>query len=69
MAHEWRRAPYLITTDPDRLDLELVHAALADSYWAKGIPFETVKRSIENSLPFGLYQGVDPVPAGSRATA
>lgn len=64
MAQEWRRDAYLISTDPDRLDLGLVHAVLTESYWAKGITFALVKRSIENSLPFGLYHS-----GGSAAKA
>ena len=27
-----------------------------ESYWAQGIPEETVRRSIENSVCFGLYE-------------
>jgi GNAT superfamily N-acetyltransferase len=32
-----------------------VHEFLTNSYWAKGIPVETVRRSIVNSLCFGIY--------------
>lgn len=42
-------------TDPRLLDLERIHAFLARSYWAKDIPAETVKKSIQHSLNFGLY--------------
>ncbi len=55
MAHEWRRDTYLISTDAARLDLNVVHTFLRESYWASGIPLEVVKRSIEYSLSFGLY--------------
>jgi len=51
---EWRRDEYVIRTDPRRIDVEFVHAFLTESYWAKGIPLDAVRRSIENSLPFGL---------------
>ena len=27
------------------------------SYWAEGIPLDTLRRSIEHSLPFGVYDG------------
>ena len=58
MAHEWRRGEYLISTDPARLDVEAIHGYLSnESYWARGRPLETVRRSIESSLPFGLYSG------------
>ena len=57
MNQEWRQGEYLISTDVSRLDLSVVHNFLATSYWAEGIPMEVVKRSIEHSLAFGLYQG------------
>ena len=50
-----------VSTDFARLDLPLIHSFLADSYWAKGIPRETVERSIRGSLPFGAYQGARQV--------
>jgi GNAT superfamily N-acetyltransferase len=61
MTHEWRRDGYLISTDPARLDLARIHAVLTESYWAKGIPLATVRRAIENSLPFGVYDGAEQV--------
>jgi GNAT superfamily N-acetyltransferase len=54
---EWTRGEFAISTDPGRLDRPLIAGFLAGSYWAPGIPREVVERSIENSLPFGLYQG------------
>ena len=54
--NEWRRDDFVISTDPARLDLGLVHAVLTESYWSKGIPLATVKRGIEHSLPFGLFE-------------
>ena len=55
MAEEWRRGDYLISTDPGRLDVAMIHGFLAASYWAEGIPRETVERAIAGCLPFGLY--------------
>lgn len=55
---EWRRDGLVISTDPGRLDLDAVHAFLSQrSYWAEGIPVETMRRSIEHSLSFGVYDG------------
>ncbi len=54
---EWTRGRYVISDDPGRLDLGLIQEFLAGSYWAKGIPLAVVERSIENSIPFGLYEG------------
>jgi GNAT superfamily N-acetyltransferase len=56
MIHEWRREAYLISTDNNRLDLAVIHDFLTRAYWAEGIPLETVKRSIEHSLSFGVYR-------------
>jgi N-acetylglutamate synthase-like GNAT family acetyltransferase len=52
---ELRHGGYVVSTDSSRIDVAYVHAFLAESYWAKGIPRETVERAIANSLPFGLY--------------
>jgi N-acetylglutamate synthase-like GNAT family acetyltransferase len=46
---------FLISTDQSMLDVGMIHGFLADSYWARGILRETVVRSIENSLCFGVY--------------
>ena len=56
MAQEWRQGEYLISTDKRRLDLSVIHGFLTTSYWAAGIPIEIVKRSIEHSLAFGVYE-------------
>ncbi|MFN2512678.1 MAG: GNAT family N-acetyltransferase [Pyrinomonadaceae bacterium] len=54
----WQRGEFSISTDRDRLDLLLIHKFLSkESYWAQGRAVETVKRSMENSLNFGLYNG------------
>ena len=53
----WQRPPYRITDEPGAVDLDVVHAFLANSYWARGIPRETVARGIAHSLPFSLLLG------------
>ena len=55
MSQEWRHDGYTVSTNPARLDLEVVHGFLAASYWAEGIPRDTVERSIAHSIVFGLY--------------
>ncbi len=54
---EYIKDPFVISTDKSRLDLQEIHGFLQSSYWAKGIPLPTVRRSIENSLCFGVYEG------------
>jgi GNAT superfamily N-acetyltransferase len=53
------RGEFMISTDPARLDLDVIHGFLTNSYWAKGIPQDIVARSIEHSLCFGVYDGGD----------
>jgi GNAT superfamily N-acetyltransferase len=57
MLEEHHRDGFTVSTDPARLDVEAIHAFLATSYWAEGIPRETVERSLRGSLCFGLYHG------------
>jgi GNAT superfamily N-acetyltransferase len=44
-----------IDTDKTRLDVDVIHGFLRQSYWAEGIPRDVVERSIEHSLCFGVY--------------
>jgi GNAT superfamily N-acetyltransferase len=56
MAEANRESVIEVDTDGSRLDVSLVHDFLSrSSYWARGIPLEVVRRSIENSLCFGIY--------------
>ena len=51
------RDEYEISTDRSRLNLDAIHAYLARSYWSPGVAFDIVKRAVENSLCFGLFNG------------
>lgn len=55
-AVEWRRGEFLISTDRELINLDVVHDFLTNCYWAKGISRELVERSIEHSLCFGVYE-------------
>ena len=46
---------YEISTDPARLDLDVIHGFLRTAYWSPGVPREVVERSLAHSLCFGLY--------------
>jgi GNAT superfamily N-acetyltransferase len=48
-------AEFEISTDPARLDIDLIHRFLETSYWAKGRRRTVVERSLRNSLCFGVY--------------
>ena len=49
--------PIVVDTNLERIDFECVHSFLRESYWAKGVPAETLRRAIAGSLCFGLYEG------------
>ncbi len=55
MVREWTRGDYTISTDRERLDLDVIHSFLCRSYWAEGRTRERVAQAIEHSVPFGLY--------------
>ena len=45
-----------ISCDVTRLDRHAIHEFLSTkSYWARGVPFDVVDRSINHSLNFGAY--------------
>ncbi len=53
---------FIISTDRSKLDIAFIHNYLSkESYWAKNIPVDVVKKSIEGSFCFGLYHDKDQV--------
>ncbi len=45
-----------ISTDQSKMDIDMIHRYLSEeSYWAKGIPRETVEKSVANSFCFGVF--------------
>lgn len=57
LLHEAQRTPYLISTDPAKLDIDMVHHYLANvAYWCPGIPREKVVRFVRFSLCYGVYK-------------
>jgi GNAT superfamily N-acetyltransferase len=52
---EQQRDGCVISTDPAKLDLDVIHTFLSRAYWCQGIPRETLQRAIQNSLCFGIY--------------
>jgi len=47
---------FTITTEREKMDIELIHSFLNRTYWAEGISKETIRRSIEGSLCFGVFE-------------
>ncbi|HSP88725.1 MAG TPA: GNAT family N-acetyltransferase [Ignavibacteriaceae bacterium] len=47
---------YVISNDRKKLNLQTIYNYISlESYWGKGRSKEVIKRSIDNSLPFGIY--------------
>ena len=56
MDYEQTHGGFLISTNKSKLNIGMIHRYLSrESYWAKNIPLQTVKKSIEGSVCFGLY--------------
>lgn len=57
IAYERQKGEFTVTTDPARIDVDVVHDYLArQSYWAQQIPRDVVERALANSMCFGLYR-------------
>src|SRR5690606_10834967 len=54
---EWTRETFTVSCDPAKVDLAVVAEFLSSSYWSKGIPPETVEKSLNGSLCFVLLVG------------
>jgi GNAT superfamily N-acetyltransferase len=53
---------YTISTDKTKLNLDVIHRFLSQqAYWCLNIPLDIVRRSIDNSLCFGVYQAENQV--------
>ncbi|GCE03070.1 GNAT family N-acetyltransferase [Dictyobacter aurantiacus] len=61
MSSEWQRGEYTISTDKQRLDIDVIHNFLTRAYWSIGVPRETVERALEHSMPFGLYKDQEQI--------
>lgn len=58
MIYEQLIGDYTYSTDKGKLDLNYIHHFLSkESYWAKNIPIDIVRKSIEGSFCFGIYDG------------
>ena len=47
---------FTISTEKEKLDIDVIHSFLNRTYWAEGISKEIIRRSIEGSLCFGVFE-------------
>lgn len=56
------RNEYLITTDQSLFNFDAIYDFISkQSYWAAGIPMETLRKSVNNSLSFGIFIGKEQI--------
>jgi GNAT superfamily N-acetyltransferase len=54
----WTKGEFTISTDPEKLQIEVIQQFLAnESYWAQNRTEQQTLTAIKNSLPFGVYKG------------
>ena len=53
---DFKKDRFIISTEKEKMNIDLIHSFLTHSYWAEGISKEIIKRSIEGSLCFGLFE-------------
>lgn len=53
---EGRVGAYVVSDDPARLELGVIHAFLSRAYWSERIPLDIVERAIRGSLCIGAYE-------------
>lgn len=60
---------YTISTDKSKLDVNYIHRYLSDaSYWAKNIPVDVLRTSIDNAFCVGAYHRGKQVGFGRLIT-
>ncbi|MDW7662770.1 MAG: GNAT family N-acetyltransferase [Bacillota bacterium] len=59
---------FYISTDKTKLNIESVKALLKQTYWASERKEETIIKSIENSICYGVYEGDKLVGFGRVVT-
>jgi GNAT superfamily N-acetyltransferase len=55
---------YEISTDPGRVQLDVVHGFLSTCYWSPGVRRDLIEKAIANSVVVGAYQKSSGVHVG-----
>ena len=59
---KWKKEKYSITTEVNDFDFDVIHDFLSnEAYWSKGIDLNTVKKSVSNSICFGLFNNENQI--------
>lgn len=53
----YTKGGFTVTTDKEKIDIDILHNFFNKSYWANGRTKQTIIASIENSLCFSMFKG------------
>ena len=53
---DFTKDKFCISTEKEKMDIDIIHSFLTRSYWAEGISKEIIRRSIEGALCFGVFE-------------
>lgn len=53
---KWERNGYWISDDANDVDLDVAHEFLTSAYWCQNVPRETVEKSFDHSICFGVFR-------------
>ena len=59
---------YFVSTDKSKLNIEVIKSLIKQSYWAKDRTEETILKSIENSICYGVYKNNEMIGFGRVVT-
>jgi GNAT superfamily N-acetyltransferase len=57
-----------LSTDPARLQLDVIHGWLRETYWATGVRRDVVDRAFAGSLAIGAYRGAAQIGVARAVT-
>ncbi|MGR5132180.1 GNAT family N-acetyltransferase [Vibrio alfacsensis] len=57
---------YRISTAFEDMDLDVIHQFISQSYWAKGIPKQTMDTAVRNAFCFGVFTDANQQIAFAR---
>ena len=53
---EEHRGEFTVTSDPARIDMDVVYGYLSRAYWCEDIPRQLLEHAMQNSICFGLFE-------------
>lgn len=64
---DWRDDGFVLSDDPSRIDLERVQGWLTQTYWARGVTIESLRKRVDGSRAYGVFDPTGAQVAFARA--